>query len=216
MRSSKAMTLGLFLLIPTASVAEPTLQQTVNYINDAYKACSPVMHRERRSVGRGTYTRMTVYDKTTISVKNNRIIMRESIRYVSALHGQISDSFYRGVCLKGHDNLPMWARRYGSAPDRCAIGADKYTFTASALASNLSVEVDLKKQRLVIQCIAGKQCFKAVRKGRGISWKGEGNKIDERTYNSHSLLPTCENRRGKLRRAFSHLIKIMGGKKDLF
>ena len=208
---------SLFIFLPAVSTAEPTLEQTVNYINEMYKSCSPIVHKEQRSMGRdSTFTRTTINDATTISVVNGKIVMKESIRYVSAVHGRTSDSFFRETCSRGRNNLSKWARRYGTASDQCPILADKYTYTASALASNLSVEVDIKKRRLVVQCSAGKKCIKSAKKGSEENFKGERKRINKESYNPENFLPTCDNRRGKLQRAFGHLIKIMGGKKELF
>ena len=214
MRKPLAATLGVFLLLPAVSAAEPTVQETVDYINNTYKSCVPIVIETRRR----EYSRKWIYKAVVVAVEKNRLTMTESLMDVQFFHG--SDGFFKKVCQGAIDNIPNEALAYGidtrAGTGICPHRADKYTNKATVLVPNLSTEVGVDGKRLVIECHSAKKCIQASKTGQGVSWKGKRKKINENKAHPRNSLGLCKNKNDKLHRAFSHLIKLLGGKKELF
>ena len=208
--------------LPSSSAAEPTMQETVEYINNTIKSCGPHISRPTRyDVGSTPIERVDAVDSIQVGVEDGTITMHESIRWVTVMFegtGRYSRGFHREQCLKSFDNIPNYARNLMPGRGGCFFQGRQITYVAKGSLAELSVEVELSDgNTLKIKCHGGKKCMKATRKGRHHHYEGEGEReINENASYSANFLVVCNSKVAKLRRAFSHLIKISGGKPDLF
>ena len=214
MRKTFVATLGLFAFFPAGALAEPTLKQTVDYINDTYKSCGVVLHRGERS----GFLRTTLYDPVTITAENNTIHVNEPIRWITSTRGNYaSDRYFRNYCKGARAYLPKWAIGYGYDRGLCPIAAETYTYTVSISGPSLSTKLKPATGNwVVLECHSTKRCARYMRKGEAISWKGKRRKIDENKVADKWRFPVCQAKKDKMHKAFSHLVKLLGGKKELF
>lgn len=210
MRKPIALMSGFLWFAPGAGLAEPTVQQTIDYINNTYKSCTPFVEK---FTGNDGLTTTHVYEDVVFAIVGKQLVMTESLKSIYSVPS--SSSGFSRVCNGALRNMPTWAH-HGTTSRLCPFAAHKYSFVASVVVPTLSTEVGTKGKRIVIECHSASDCIRTVKSGREIMYNGESAGIDKKGRSRRNYLGTCGDKTIKLKKAVSHLIGLLGGKKELF
>ena len=223
MRKTFVAALGLFVFFPAGALAEPTLKQTVDYINNTFRSCGAIVSGPKRTTsGTTPYEWMQAVEATRIEVKDATLTMKQTIRTVHLVFAgsqRYDRDFHRRECRKSRGNIPKYAYGLMSGRDRggCFFVGKHVTHTAMGSFSDLLVEVRNDEHgRLMIECAEGKQCMPLTEEGYRHHYKDGRERVRENYSTPGFALAPCRQKAGKLRKALSHLIKISGGKRELF
>ena len=190
------------------SAAEPTLQETIEYINTKFDQCGEVKSEK-------TLTRNRVHETRTTQA---------SIKYSGSGEISLDLKILRKVTFKKFE-----VDRMHLPPIFTDGRIDDSTIAVRVKLRDLSPEVVVKKGKVFLSCTI-KNCMQMTNIGFTSLTKdiikfyygtedelkeGKWWKIDLKYKTSKHDFEVCEEARIKIRKAFIHAIKISGGK-ELF
>lgn len=190
-----SVVIAALMWVPKAQSAEPTLKETIEYIDTKLSQCGIVETGYYLKRGNGDKSHLSLTDqyktKTTVRLLESDEILFEAD--ISHEMGGINHS--KGIWL---DNISR-----------------SYKHIGRVRLSDLTANVDIESTGFVVFRCSRKDCINV--RHIGIITDGvDTTKTDAEGKNSHDGFSVCDQYQEKVKRALTHAIKISGGKEELF
>ncbi len=205
---SCSMSFVLFFALSAGQIyaAEPTLKETIEFIDAKFSGCGWVTSLQEQETdfpgGIATKTSTQEDIKTNVRLlESDKILFEESVSRKETTYA---------------------ASRKGDS-GRVFL-TENYMYTGKVSLRDLTSDIDIDGQNVIVRC-SRKDCMQVTKKGRRIiqsdgiikheSDSGE-TEINEKMSASVNYFSVCDDSREKIAKALAHAIKISGGKKELF
>lgn len=192
-----SVVIAALMWVPKAQSAEPTLKETIEYIDTKFSQCGTVESGYYMKQGSGDSSHLSLTNQVKIKT-TIRLLKSDEILFEADISHKIGGF---------NHSKDIWL----------PSTSESYKYIGRVRLSALTANVDIESPSVVVRC-SRKDCIN-VRKIGESTFTSEGvntQKIDEETKASFNNFHVCDQYQEKVKRALTHAIKISGGKEELF